>query len=44
MIVYIVTVQGRFVDVFLNEVDAENLKKTLYMGGHDGICVISKSI
>jgi hypothetical protein len=44
MIVYVVTVQGRFVDVFLNEADAEKLKKSLYMAGHDGIAVISKSI
>lgn len=44
MIVYVVTVQGRFVDVFSNEEDAEKLKQSLYMGGHDNIAVISKSI
>ena len=44
MIVYVVTVQGRFVDVFSNEEDAEKLKKSLYMAGNDGIAVIHKSI
>ena len=44
MMVYVVTVQGRFVDVFSNKDDAENLKQSLYMSGHDGISVITKSV
>ena len=44
MKVYIVTVQGRFVDVFTNEDDAKNLKHSLYMSGEDGIMIIPKII
>lgn len=44
MQVYVVTVQGRFVDVFSNVEDAEALKLSLYMGGSDGISVTTKTI
>lgn len=44
MKVYIVTVQGRFVDVFMSEKDAENLRHSLYMGGADGVVVSGKII
>jgi hypothetical protein len=44
MKVYIVTVQGRFVDVFLDEHEADSLRIKLYMGGADGATVIHKVI
>ena len=44
MNVYIVTVQGRFVEVFMNENDADKLRHSLYMGGADGAVVIHKVI
>jgi hypothetical protein len=44
MQVYVVTVQGRFVDVFSNIKDAEALKHSLYMGGNDGIAIVPKTI
>jgi hypothetical protein len=44
MQVFIVTVQGRFVDVFSNMEDAEALKRSLHMGGNDGIAILPKTI
>lgn len=44
MQVYIVTVQGRFVDVFSNVEDAEALKLSLYMGGNDGVSILPKTV
>jgi hypothetical protein len=44
MQVYVVTVQGRFIDVFLSKEDADALKHTLYMSGNDGISVVPKTI
>jgi hypothetical protein len=44
MQVYVVTVQGRFVDVFSSNGDAEALKRSLYMAGNDGISITPKTI
>lgn len=44
MNVYIVTVQGRFVEVYANEEDAESMRFSLYMGGADGATVTHKVI
>lgn len=44
MQVFVVTVQGRFVDVFATRIEAEALKHSLYMGGNDGISILPKSI
>lgn len=44
MSVYVVTVQGRFVEVFLDENDANALKHHLYMTGEDGAQVTHKTI
>lgn len=44
MQLYVVTVQGRFVDVFDDEESAKALKHSLYMGGADGIVIIPKTV
>lgn len=44
MQVFVVTVQGRFVDVFATREEAEALKRSLYMGGSDGIAILPKTI
>lgn len=42
MIVYIVTVQGQYIDVFQTEAEAVELKHDLYMRGSDGIHIEQK--
>lgn len=44
MNVYVVTVQGTFVEVYANEEDAEARRFSLYMGGANGAIVTHKVI
>lgn len=42
MTIFIVTVQGRYIDTFISEEDAKACKQDLYMSGADGIYIESK--
>lgn len=42
--VYVVTVQGRFIDVKLSHSKAEMLSYHLYMQGNDGIVITEKQL
>jgi len=44
MQVFIVTVQGHYIDVFATIEEAEVKKLSLYMGGSDGISISTKTI